>query len=287
MHQLIKFFGKKDYAEQFLKGELYMNSLAYFWDNGFEDQKDLFEGVSETFDKKSIGLSIQWQQIIDGDIMFRLDAYRYCNLCCFFRVDIDENGIGNPFGVPSLVPVKAIRLPGNEMTEFGDTVAIIKDETEFMNRVMKAIDKDWLCLAGDVRYSKIEGSPTGLGGGSYWQSEKLYPAPRLQRGNGRTSTKDCFIKTSYYANQREWRICLFRNVKDDNAYKLKIGDLHDIVELVPASQIQKRLMEMYMPCLPADVAPQFSGFKGNIRRNEFKEKMYQFDDAMGHLVLTM
>lgn len=52
MHQLIKFFGKRNYAEQFLQGELYMNSLSYFWDNGFEEQKDLFEGVSETFDKK-------------------------------------------------------------------------------------------------------------------------------------------------------------------------------------------------------------------------------------------
>lgn len=287
MHQLIKFFSKRKYAEQFLKGELYMNTLAYFWENGFEEQRDLFEGVSETFDKKSLGFPIPWQQIINGDVMFRLDAYRYCNLYCFYRVDIDETGIRNPFGIPAMVPVKGIHLPGDEMTKFGDTVAIIKDEAEFLRRVMQSIEKDWLCLAGDVRYSRIEGSPNGLGGGSYWQSEKVYPAPRLQRGNGRTSTKDCFIKTSFYENQREWRICLFRNVKDDKAYTLKVGDLHDIVELVPVNQIQKRLIETYMPCVPAEVAPQFSGFKGNISRSEFKEKMYQFDDAMGHLVLTM
>lgn len=287
MHQLIKYFGKKEYAEQFLKGELYMNSLAYFWDNGFEDQRDLFEGVSETFDKKSLGLPIPWQQIIDGDVMFRLDAYRYCNLYCFYRVDIDENGIGNPVGYSGMIPYKAIRLPGADMQEFGDTVAIIKNEAEFMKRVIKALEKDWMCVAGDVRYRQIEGSPSGMGGGSYWQSQKLYQAPRLERGKGKTSTKDCFIKTSHYSNQREWRICLFRNMKKEEPYILKVGNLVDIVELVPADKVQERLMQMYMPCIPADVAPQFSGFKGNIRRSEFKEKMYQFDNAMGHLVVTM
>lgn len=288
MRQLIKFFSKKDYAKQFLKGELYMNSLAYFWNNGFEDQRDLFEGVSETFDKKSVGFKVQWQQLIDGDVMFRLDAYRYCNLYCFYRVDIDENGIGSPFGMSSMVPVKAIKLPGNEMTEFGDTVAIIKNEDEFMKRVINALEKDWMCVAGDVRYHKIEGSKDGTGGNTYWQTEKLFPAPMFRRGNGRTTTKDCFNKTMFYAGQREWRICLFRNMKDDKAYTLKVGDLSDIAELVPVSQIQNKLLDMYKPCLPvADVAPQFNGFKGNIRRSEFKEKMYQFDDAMGQLVLTM
>jgi len=286
MHQLIKYFSTRDYAEQFICGELYMNSLSYFWDNGFEDQRDLFEGVSETFDKKSIGFPIHMQQIVDGDVMFRLDAYRYCNLYCFYRVDIDEQGITDPTGYKCLMPIKAIRLPGNEMSEFGNTVAIIKNETEFMNRVIKALEKDWMCIAGDVRYHQIEGSKSGKGGKTYWKAKELMPAPKFRRGKV-TSTKDCFDKTLFYANQREWRICLFRNVKDDNAYRLKVGDLSDIVELVPVSQIQKRLLEMYKPCLPADVEPQFSGFKGNIRRKDFKEKMYQFDDAMGYIMMTM
>lgn len=287
MHQLIKFFGKRNYAEQFLQGELYMNSLSYFWDNGFEEQKDLFEGVSETFDKKRVGFPIHMQQIIDGDIMFRLDAYRYCNLYCFYRVDIDENGIGNPMGFKGMMPIKTIRLPGKEMTEFGNTVAIIKNEAEFMNRVMKALEKDWMCIAGDVRYHQIEGSTNGRGGNVYCLSTELQPAPKFRRGNGITSTKDCFDKTIFYSNQREWRICLFRNVKEDKAYRLKVGDLSDIVELVPVNQLEKKLLEMYKPCLPADVAQQFSGFKGNIRRSEFKEKMYQFDNAMGYIVVTM
>ena len=35
----------------FASGKLYMNSLSYFWENGFEDQKDMFEGISDTIKK--------------------------------------------------------------------------------------------------------------------------------------------------------------------------------------------------------------------------------------------
>lgn len=287
MHQLIKYFGNRDYAEQFLRGELYMNSLAYFWNNGHEDQRDMFEGVSDTFDKKSLGFPVHMRQLIDGDVMFRLDAYRYCNLYCFYRVDIEEGGANSPFGFSGILPVKGIRLPGKHMEKFGNTVAIIKNEEEFMRRVLNALEKDWLCVAGDVRYRTIEGSPSGMGGYSLWQSDKAYPASDLMRGNGKTSSKDCFIKTKSYESQKEWRICVFRNVKTDEPYKLKVGDLSDIAELVPASQVNQKLLEMYRPCIPTEVKPQFSGFKGNIRRSEFKEKIYQYDGGMGHFVVTM
>lgn len=286
MHQLIKFFSKRNYAEQFLKGNLYMNSLGFFWDNGFDSQKDLFEGISETFDKKSLGFPITMWQLVDGDIMFQLNAYRYCNLYCFYRIDIEECGFCTPVGAVGNVPMKAIHLPGKEMTEFGNTVAIIKNETAFMKRVIKALEENWLCIAGDVRYHQFEGSKNGTGGNVCWKSTKMFPAPKLEKENGRTSTKDCFDKTIFYSNQREWRICLFRNRKDDEAYTLKIGDLSDIVELIAASQLEKRLLEMHKPCFSADVVPQYSSFIGNIKRSEFKKEMYQFDNAMGYFVMT-
>ena len=45
MHSLIKFFAEKKYLDEFISGQLYMNTLDYFWKNGFEEQKDIFEGV--------------------------------------------------------------------------------------------------------------------------------------------------------------------------------------------------------------------------------------------------
>ena len=45
MHLLIKYFNNKKYADEFVSGSLYMNSLNYFWNNGFDEQRDMFEGV--------------------------------------------------------------------------------------------------------------------------------------------------------------------------------------------------------------------------------------------------
>ena len=54
MHNLLKFISKKKYLEDFLNGKLYMNPLNYFWENGFDDQKDIFESVVSTVPVKDM-----------------------------------------------------------------------------------------------------------------------------------------------------------------------------------------------------------------------------------------
>ena len=54
MHILTRFFSQKKFLDAFISGKLYMNTLNYFWNNGFEEQKDIFEacclyGPSERF----------------------------------------------------------------------------------------------------------------------------------------------------------------------------------------------------------------------------------------------
>ena len=43
MHLLTRFFSQKNFLDAFISGKLYMNTLNYFWNNGFEEQKDIFE----------------------------------------------------------------------------------------------------------------------------------------------------------------------------------------------------------------------------------------------------
>ena len=43
MHLLTRFFSQKNFLDAFISGKLYMNTLDYFWNNGFEEQKDIFE----------------------------------------------------------------------------------------------------------------------------------------------------------------------------------------------------------------------------------------------------
>lgn len=285
MYQLIKYIKNDQYARQFQRGELYMNSLSYFWEKGNESQRDLFEGVGETIDKKKF-LPAHFRQLVDGDLMFQLDAYRYCNLLCFYRVDI-ENGVApshilKPFSLPN---TKTIHLPPKSMDSFGAVVAIIKDEQELLRRILRAIQTDWLCIAGDVRYHQLVGQRSGFGNGLIWRVVNECDAATYAQPQLVSSRKDCFNKLSHYASQQEWRICLFRNQKITDKYTLNVGDLSDIVELVPNTSIQTRLMEMYWPAVPGDAAPQLSGFKGNIKRTGFKEKMYSFDGGKGSVYM--
>lgn len=288
MRQLIKYFSTKKYAEMFKDGKLYMNSLSFFWENGFEEQRDLYEGISDTLDKSKISFPIDVSQIISGDVMFRLEAYRYCNLYCFYRVDISDELFWNA-GTTSVFPdTRAIRLPDKSMESFGEYVGIVKNERKFVQRVLAAIDKDWFCVTGDVRYKERKGVLKSISHGMDMASRDLYSASRwLRGGTNRTSAKDCFDKTKDYEEQKEWRICLFRNRKEDTPYILDVGDLSDIVDIIASKEVRKYLIDKYSPCLDAEVLPQYSVFDGNVTRKELKEKLYEYDGGLGRLMFVI
>ena len=52
MLELIR-FTSGSHAEEFMAGRLYMNSLGFFWNNGFEGQRDMLEGVAQMQDPKN------------------------------------------------------------------------------------------------------------------------------------------------------------------------------------------------------------------------------------------
>lgn len=288
MRLLIKYFKTKEYAEMFKSGKLYMNSLSYFWDNGFESQKDVLEGICETIKKDEMGFSTQMKQLINGDTMFRLEAYKYCNLYCFYRIDIMDKLIWNP-NTSSIFPdTRFICFPDESMKKFGNYVAIIKDEKQFFDRLLNALDSNWICVAGDVSYSERSGITKPIRNEIIWASQKSFPAKHRLRSNTlKPNSKDCFDKTKQYENQKEWRICLFRNIKDEKPYTLDLGDLSDIVEIIESKEISYYLINKYAPCINGNVPPQFSKFIGNVTRNQFKEKLYEFDEGMGKLITVM
>ena len=288
MRQLIKYFATKDYAEMFREGKLYMNSLSFFWEKGFEEQRDIFEGISDTIDKSKIGFPMDMEQVVSGDIMFRLEAYRYCNLYCFYRVDILDELLWNNSTASVFPDTRAVRLPDKTMESFGEYVGIIKDEKKFLQRVLDALEPEWICVTGDVRYRERKGVIKPISHGIDMATTELYPASHwLRDGANRTSSKDCFDKTKYYEEQKEWRICLFRNKKDDQPYILNVGDLSDIVELVETSKVREYLTDKYAPCLDVDVPPQYSEFIGNVKRREFKERLYEYDGGKGKLMFVI
>lgn len=271
---LLKFFSKKKYAEQFMAGSLYMNSLSYFWENGFEKQQDILEGVNATLRKESI-LSGAKSQIFKGDLMFRLDAYKYCNLLCFYRMDFS-----NQFQIDAGIKQRLISIPPSSMTQFGGYVVIIKQPQSLISRFSKQIPTGAKFVTGDVTYKPITGLKPGEKTQIVFQTEKQMKMPAVEV----TSQKDCFVKESKYADQREWRICLFRGEKETNAHIANVGDLSDIATLVPVKKLKSTILDMYGPFLRwyPEVRPLY---QGNMRRREFKEYLHSFEEGLGDLIL--
>lgn len=86
MHCLIKYFANRQYLNEFLSGQLYMNTLDYFWSNGFEEQKDIFEGVVCTVPVKDFAaFSTDFQSAQACDYRFRAEGYRYCMSSAFTK----------------------------------------------------------------------------------------------------------------------------------------------------------------------------------------------------------
>lgn len=215
-------FTSSEYADSYLTGELYLSSLWKFWDftkgkirhedvvagkvteqeiqNAIRMDKnrrfDLSEGIAAQIPRDKVPLlKTLFGDHIIHDVRFRLSAYKYCNIMCFFRVDaasldwgcVDEDNISrllksrgrnvpaeeiramDPIQTRKLVDgisdykayelnrVNIVQLPAESMDNFGDIVVVIKNEAEFKRRVKSAVNRQGgHCVMGDIRYHKIE-----------------------------------------------------------------------------------------------------------------------------------
>ena len=50
MIRLVRGFKEQRWAKQFLRGDIYMNTLGYFWNEGNVEQQDFLEGACASFD---------------------------------------------------------------------------------------------------------------------------------------------------------------------------------------------------------------------------------------------
>ena len=124
----MKYFGKRKHAELFMQGKIHMNYLGYFWDplNGYAEQHDIHEGIILSTDQLYIG-GVWGENLITAPT-FRAEGYKYCNVACFYRVDVATSPMQNQY-IPT------------HMKDFGDFVVIIKNLEEFMKRIDAAMQK--------------------------------------------------------------------------------------------------------------------------------------------------
>lgn len=267
MHILIKFFSQKSYLREFVSGKLYMNSLDYFWNNGFYEQKDIFEGVVCTVPVRGFNeMPLDFQAVQASDYHFRADGYRFCNVLCFYKVELTQSGRVFHYDLnPS-------------MSQFGDYVAIITNEAEFLKRIETAVrNNNYQVLCGDVHYhpQMINGIQSNPGPRMYLEAEgKKFTIEELRCKGFGIRKRDCFDKGLQYMNQREWRIALYRGYKCTDAYKLDVGNLSDVICCCNAANIQNSIDN----CLRLHMYSNVEGWHGTVSRSEMRELFYHLGE---------
>ena len=282
-YALLKFMSKKEYAEAFMDGDFYMNSLYYFWNEYMPEdptkhlqssltggQGDSLEGTVSTGNDLDVSLDFYDRTI--SDTIYRSVGYKYCNVLCFYKLYIMINNCFLSYDYP-------------DMGEFGDYVIIVKDPSELIRRFGVSVEQDgYHYLCGSVRYRPlkrgVERSPVSEIHHLLLKAARKYNMEDLNL----RSYRDCFIKMDDLSYQNEWRIALYRGEKNTDAYQLKIGSIRDIATYVKRDELGWMIEDLFHK---EDIKPGVVGFEGNVSRRDMKRMFYKLgDNKVEKLVFT-
>jgi hypothetical protein len=194
--------GQREHMVQFRKGLLYMSPLKYFRDLENEPARaDRYEGATHMIQPKDIILTFSTpgagefvgnSKDLAAAVMISMDSELCCNIFCLHSITAPVNG--------TLFP--------SEYEGFGDSIVLVRNTQEFLNRIVAA--------------AKARNLPAKSKLVEYFDDEAY------------TGRLDRFWKSKRFAHQREYRIAI--DSPGNDPLVLDIGDITDITsELVPLS----------------------------------------------------
>ena len=221
---LAKFFNDEQHAEQFLRGSLYANRLAYFRNlEGDRNRADAYEGVGLLRGDIELSVSINGSKtegiVVPGrelaePIEVRMNWTEQVNLLC---MQAAHRGDYSDIPVARVEQFKKeqIEIP-KECLDFGDHAVVLTNVPEFVERVRNAVrETEGYGLVGRlVRYSD---------------------EPSVDV----TGVDTIFHKHERYKNQREYRFAIFTGSDICDPLILETGDLRDIAILCNSAEINE------------------------------------------------
>ena len=196
--------GRKEHMEQFRTGLLYMNALSYFHSLEADVARgDRYEGIDSILQPQHLGeayidtgiptigrIEIRREDLA-GPITVAMNRTARCNLFCLYALT---------------TPVQDVLFSAEHDWFGGDSLVLIRDTQEFLNRVQKAALEQKLPLKGaPVEYF----DETGYSG-------------KVGR----------FKKSSRFSYQHEYRIAIETGI--EGSFRFQIGDIRDITsEVIP------------------------------------------------------
>ena len=221
---LAKFFDKELYAEQFMRGRLYANSLDYFRKlEGDSNRADAYEGVGLLRGDLDLSVSIDGsrsERIIIPEcelaepIEVQMNWTKHVNLFCMYAahsgayINITDDRIDQ-------FKKEQIEIP-RECLEFGQYAVLITNVPRFVKRVEDAVRK--------IEDYGLVGRLVGYG-----------DEPSIDV----TGVDTIFHKRECYKNQREYRFAVFTGSDICDPLMLETGDLSDIAIRCNAAEINE------------------------------------------------
>ena len=221
---LVKIVERPEYARSLLRGELYMNSLAYFRE--YEDHKgelrgDRWDGLGAIWQPRQISeISVGDLRIppneLAGPILFRHSRLDYTNVFCTYS--LDSRSFDRVPSQTTLADFRRGMLMPDSVFGLGSIAVLIHNVTEFFKRVDSAIKREGLSgHRGLIRYFDEAAHHGDFGD---------------QAG---------FHKRQAYAYQREYRVAVERQAPSTEPYTLSVGDLSDIAVVTTPEEVNREL----------------------------------------------
>lgn len=134
-------------------------------------------------------------------------------------------------------------------------------------------------LCGPVQYKKMKRNGSGplLGHNVATKEETLYDIKDVKSG------LDAFAKMDKFEYQHEWRVVLYRGVKDKEAYRLEVGNLRDIVHWVKREDLDAEIKRLFQN--RENKAP--SSFWYGDDRHKLKELFYELGDYKAEIFMLL
>lgn len=220
---LIKIFEKKEFADTFRSGRLYMNTIESFknWrDESGELRGDEYEGIIALLQPDKIKIKIDNKEVDSRDlatpIVFHNDSLLKKNAFCMYSLtstgysDITEENIEQ---------FKKTREMHNSCYGLGEYCVVLTNIVEFKKRCIQAI-----------RNNRYEGKLSLV---KYFDTHSHHGRlPEKYHG---------FQKRSFYSHQKEYRILLDTNQAENGPIFFDIGNIEDISFIMKTEDFNNKL----------------------------------------------
>ena len=228
---LAKVFEKQEHADEFIRGEMYCKSLAWFkmLEDG-DGRGDTYEGAIVP-QLEGLVITLEAKDPDTGEVLNRHtmegfpeppvlipEWFDHIKLFCMFA-----GHSGDFQQEPSEGYLDRLRghlQMSYEYVQMGEHAVVIKNRTEFLRRVRKAAHR------------KGYGIRSGL---------VKYYDPQVGTSPIQSDIETIFSKRKKYAYQREFRFAIDTGPTEGGAIKLDIGDIRDIAFRTDTSRMSLEL----------------------------------------------